>query len=220
MSALGLMFGLTASTLAGTLESKSAFCLSVKLRARAILPHVAPGMPPPPWTWLVPVRVTMLMVMPPLPLSAEPCPNMKLLSWNEAGSRYMVEMLALPSRLETSIPSIVNLLPEVPPRTVMLDCRKPSDPPTSTLLRMTPGMTLATDHTSVRFGSSSSWARVMTVCLSATEVSSKGACPVTVTPSDMAPTSSLKSARAFRSELTTMFRASAGLNPCNSALTT
>ena len=33
---------------AGTLANKSFFCWSVKFRARAMLPHVPPGMPPPP----------------------------------------------------------------------------------------------------------------------------------------------------------------------------
>ena len=116
----------------------------------------------------------MLNVRPPFEFSAEPAPIMKLVSWNAYGSRYIVAIVALPSRLETSMPSIVNLFSLALPRTVALDCRNCSVPPTSTLLMTTPGMTRAIDHTSVRFGSASSTSREMTVCFRAVDVSSSG----------------------------------------------
>ncbi len=101
-----------------------------------------------------------------------------------------------------------------------LDCRNCSVPPTSTLLMTTPGMTRAIDHTSVRFGIASSTSREMTVCFRAVEVSRSGASPLTVTPSERLPISSVTSARAIWSELTWMFRCSAGRKPASSPLMT
>ena len=127
--------------------------------------------------------------------------------------------VAVLSRFETSMPSIVNLFSLLVPCSVADDCRKPSEPPTSTLLNVTPGSILAIAHTSLRFGIASSASREMTVCRRAVVVSSNGASPLTVTPSERDPISSFRSARAVTSEFTTMFRCSAGRKPCNSAFT-
>src|SRR5438093_1004967 len=56
------------------------------------------------------------------------------------------------------MPSMRNPFSLLLPWTVAVDCRKDSDPPTSTLLRTTLGITRATDHTSMRFGRLSSTA--------------------------------------------------------------
>ena len=113
----------------------------------------------------------------------------------------------------------MNLFSSALPRTLAEDWRNPSVPPTSSLLRTTPGMTRAIDHTSVRFGSVSSVSREMTVCLTPLDVSSSGDVPLTVMASSTAPISSLKSARDTWSELTAMRPCSMGRKPCSSAFT-
>ena len=86
----------------------------------------------------------------------------------------MAATVPLPSSAETSIPSIRNPFSLLLPWTVADDCRNDSDPPTSTLLRMTLGMTRATLQTSTRFGSALSTSRDMTVCRIADVVSRSG----------------------------------------------
>ena len=103
------------------------------------------------------------------------------------------------------MPSIRNPFSLLLPCTVAVDCRKDSDPPTSTLLKTTLGMTRATPHTSIRFGRLSSTSRDNTVCFNADVVSSRGDSPFTVMPSESAPISSFRSTRAVTSALTTTF---------------
>ena len=105
------------------------------------------------------------------------------------------------------------------PCTVTPDCWNDSEPPTSTLLATTLGMTRVIDHTSMRFGSVCSTSWLSTVCFSADVVSSSGASPDTTTPSSSWPIESDKSARAVWSEFTAMFRCSAGRKPCIVAFT-
>ncbi len=96
----------------------------------------------------------------------------------------------------------------------MPDCWNDSDPPTSTLLATTLGMTRVIDHTSMRFGSACSVSWLSTVCLSADVVSSSGDSPDTTTPSSNCPIGRLKSARAVASAFTTRLRCSTVRNPC------
>ncbi len=109
-----------------------------------------------------------------------------------------------PDGLDTSMPSTMNLLSPVAPRTIGTDALKASDPPTSILFITTLGSTLVTDQMSVRLGRASSSALVIVVCLPAFVVSSSGTWVVTVMASSMAPTLSRRSARAVASALTTM----------------
>ena len=105
--------------------------------------------------------------------------------------------------LDTSMPSTMNLLSPVAPRTIGTDALNASEPPTSILFITTLGSTFVTDQMSVRLGSASSSALVIVVCLMALVVSSSGAWLVTVIASSMAPTLSRTSARAVASALTT-----------------